>query len=160
MYYKVSILLCLLMSKFLDGSAQQLVNIGDKWHGEINTKQKILLMPPLDLQNKIDFQYKDMPFTGAVLGDNVIYISTSAPGFEISGSKFIGQKLSSFANKKNISIVQGWGAYLPIDKEWYAGFDYRNVCDSSKVLFVFKSQRVLPNRVKSSLNTTPRRAKK
>lgn len=116
-------------------SAQQIPEIGETWAGEVRSREKLYVMPPYGIEDKIVFQVDNIEFSGAVKDKKIVFISTANPDFLINGKKYIGKPLSSFENRDEVVTVKGWGYYLKIDDEWYAGFDHRN---SSKVSFVFK----------------------
>lgn len=67
-----------------------------------------------------------------------LFISTRDTNFKQEGKAVVGRTLSSFKNKADIKLMQGWGYYLKIDEYWYARFDFNNIGDDSKVGYVFQ----------------------
>lgn len=70
---------------------------------------------------------------------NSLYVQTSDPGFKLNGKAVIGQRLSSFENRRDVKYISNWGNYLELNDHWYAmlGKKY-GVDDNPKVLFVFQ----------------------
>jgi hypothetical protein len=118
---------------------QKVPQIGDVWAGKVSS-DKIYLFPPFGFQNKIVFEVNKKKFTGAVKDGSkeIIFLSTTDPDFVVNKKKYIGLPLSSFSNKNDITIIMGWGGYIKVTRDWYAGFDDRKLSDSSKVRFLFK----------------------
>jgi len=121
-------------------TAQSMPRIGDHWDATIDSTQKILLPPPLGIKNKIDFECEGIKFTGAVSDRKIISIITRDPNFEIGGLKYIGTELSSFKDRNQIKQIRGWGNFLPLSDGWYAVFDFKDLSDTSKVLYLFKKE--------------------
>jgi len=85
-----------------------------------------------------------------------LYVVCKDPNFKIDGNPVIDRSLSSFKNKDEVKLIGGWGHYLMIDDNWYAGFDFKDLNDDSKVLWVFqydmgKDQKKLEERKKERL---------
>lgn len=118
--------------------AQEIPGIGQTWAGEISPDEKLYVLPPYGFQDKIVFKAGDINFFGAVKSGRIVFISTHDPGFVINGKSYVGTPLSSFKNRDELVTSPGWGSYLKIDDEWYAAFDYKELSDASKVVFVFK----------------------
>ena len=119
-------------------SAQEIPEIGQTWTGEIRHNEKLYVLPPYGFQDKIVFKSGDSDFSGAVKSGRIVFISTNDPDFVINGKRYVGVPLSSFKSRDKLVTSPGWGSYLEIDDEWYAAFDYKELSDTSKVIFVFK----------------------
>lgn len=119
-------------------SAQEIPEIGQTWTGKIEPDEKLYVLPPYGFQNKIVFKVGDSNFSGAVKSGRIVFISTDDPDFVINGKSYVGMPLSSFKNRDRLKTSRGWGSYLEINDEWYAAFDFKELSDTSKVIFVFK----------------------
>jgi len=132
------VLLLIFLTTVNSSFSQELPKIGQIWTGS-KTSGKIFLPPPVGIADEIAFVVDDVEIKGGVSKENkIVGISTTDPHFKINGKTYIGAPLGEFVNKDKVKLIRGWGHYLPIDEEWFAGFDYQTVSDSSKVLFVFK----------------------
>lgn len=132
------VLLFMFLTMTESSFSQELPKIGQVWTGS-KAEGGIFLPPPVGLTDKIVFSVNEVEFRGGVSKENkIVAISTTDSHFKINGKAYIGTRLGEFINKDEVKLVSGWGHYLPIDEEWFAGFDYKTVSDSSKVLFVFK----------------------
>lgn len=68
-----------------------------------------------------------------------LYISTNDSNFKLKGEPIIGRTLSSFKNKTDIKLMQGWGYSLKIDDYWCAAFRLQDKgSDDSIVVFVYQ----------------------
>lgn len=117
-------------------SAQEIPKIGQAWTG--STEGELYVPSPYGFEDMIHFDVGKIKFSGAVHKEKIIFISTRDTAFLINGKKYIGQPLSSLENRQDVEKVPGWGHYVKIDNEWYAGFDFKSVNPQSKVLFLFK----------------------
>lgn len=68
-----------------------------------------------------------------------LFLQTNDKNFKLKGESVIGRTLSSFENKADIKLMQGWGYYLKLDEDWYAAFRLNEIGnDNSIVRFVFQ----------------------
>lgn len=128
-------LTALFISSFV--SAQQVPTLGQSWTPSAQKSNKLFFIPS-GFHSSSVLNIKKIDYDVVTENNIVKFISTRSKNFEIDGIKHIGLKLADFQNKSTIKLYQGWGYYLPLDKEWYAYFGDKNLSDSSEVLSIFK----------------------
>lgn len=97
------------------------------------------ILIPYDRLVKRDVIYVDSCEINVVHSeDNSIeYISCNDSSFCVEGIR-PGAKFPDKLKGKELEYLRGWGYYVNITGNWYAGFDYNiEPTDTSKVLFVF-----------------------
>jgi len=122
---------------FFSCSSQKSINLGYKMNENSQSTSKILI-PSGALVDAVTSQYNNNSFTIGV-NDNktVVYISTIDPNFEIKGFK-INDDISKIFESSKVHYTIGWGYYIKIDSDWYAGFDISSKPNkNSKIQWLF-----------------------
>lgn len=118
--------------------AQKGINIGSKIEQNMKGNSKILI-PSGALVNSVTYLYNNNSFTLGINDDNsLVYISTVDPNFKIEGFK-INDDISKIYENSKVKYAIGWGYYIQIDSDWYAGFDINSKPTKlSKIQWFFK----------------------
>lgn len=131
-------LFILVFLSFLTYSCSKRVNldIGSKLRFPINS-EKYVLTPNGSLVFSIDTIKNGIAYTlGIDKGGNVIFVSTIDAKIKING-KMIGKSIGIISSK--IEYVKGWGYYVKLSNDWYAGFNYENKpTPNKKIQWFFK----------------------
>lgn len=123
---------------FFSCSAQKKINLGSKMEKKEQSSSKILI-PSGALMNSFSSKYNNNTFIFGVNKDEtVVYISTVDPLFEIEGFK-INDDISKIFESSQVNYIVGWGYYLKINSEWFAGFDINTKpTKNTKIQWFFK----------------------
>lgn len=134
---KVTITLVISLS-FMVCKGQEIICIGSRIEQNIAGTSKILI-PSGALVNSIEYTHNNHIFTAGIRDDkSVIYISTVDPNFEIDGFK-TNDEIFKIYESSQVECVLGWGYYIKIDSEWYAGFEINaKPTKFSKIKWLFK----------------------
>lgn len=123
---------------FFSCSSQTSIKLGNKMNENSQSTSRILILSGA-LVNAVTSQHNSNSFTIGV-NDNktVVYISTIDPNFEIKGFK-INDDISKIFESSKVHYIIGWGYYIKIDSDWYAGFDISSKPNkNSKIQWFFK----------------------
>ena len=98
-----------------------------------------IFIPSGALVNSFDYVDNGIKYNiGISSQGKIIYISTTDEKFDIDGIK-INSKLPEEYWYRKLEHISGWGYYLKIDSEWFAGFDFQTrPNEESEVEWIFK----------------------
>lgn len=115
---------------------QEMPKLGTTWDKIVNTKTK-LYVPKYGFVNKAEIVVDGVKFSlGLDSSDKIVFISTADKNFKIGNVKYIGEEIKSVSKK--INLINGWANYISLDGGWFAGSDFKEVNDQSKILFLFQ----------------------
>ncbi|WP_460764573.1 hypothetical protein [Niabella terrae] len=118
-------------------TAQPLPKLGVVWTDSIQTNRK-LLHHSGNFVDMAQREYDSCKFIIGLREGRIISLSTRDSSFAIGGKRYIGRLLSSFAHRAKLVTITGWGAYLPLEQGWYAGFAPLNLSNHAPVIFLFR----------------------
>lgn len=123
---------------FFSCSAQKNLKLGSKMDENKQISSKILI-PSGSLIDSFSAKYNNNTFIFGVNKDEtVVFISTVDPVFEIEGFK-INDDISKIFDGTQVNYIAGWGYYLKINSEWFAGFDFNTKpTKNTKIQWFFK----------------------
>lgn len=128
----------MLLLIFFSCTAQENINLGSKMDKYLPSTSKILI-PSGALVEAATYSYDKSLFTIGMNQDRVaVYVSTVDPNFEVNGFRINDELLKKFENSK-VHYITGWGYYIQIDADWFAGFDVNlKPTEKSKIQWFFK----------------------
>lgn len=124
---------------------QNKFQLGAQINGDISSRNKIMI-PSGALLDVKEIHYKNISYTLAISENKKIkYISTKDSKFSVEKLK-INDDISKIFDETKIKYIPGWGYYMKVNSEWYAGLDFRmKPTKSSKIGWFFKYEFSEPN---------------
>lgn len=137
MYHRIKILMAI--SFLLSCSTGNHLSLDTKLIDQKKNNEKILL-PSGEPANSTSVIEKNIKYSvGLSSKSKIIFISTIDKNFNLNGLK-VGNTLPfKYLTGNKIKYIPGWGYYIKIDSEWFAGFDFQIKPDKdSKIGWFFK----------------------
>lgn len=130
----MKILITLIMFLPIYGLTQLNLEIGAKI-GKSTTK---IFIPNGSLIDSYIVLSDSIEYTlGVNKQSELVFISTSDPKFSVEGTK-IGDFIIGLENENKIGYITGWGYYIQLNENWYAGFDCKSKPkENSKIEWIF-----------------------
>lgn len=132
------IFITLIVACSISCSSAQDLKLGTNFTEKVNTKSKVLI-PSGSLVNSQTFRYQGIEYTMGIDSSNkLVFVSTDDSMFSVEGFK-INDGILKLYDETKIKYIAGWGYYIKINSEWYAGFDIGSRPNqNSKIQWFFK----------------------
>lgn len=118
--------------------AQENLNLGYKVSEKTESNSKVLI-PSGVVVDAVISHYNNCSFTiGMNENKTIVFVSTADPNFVIGGFR-VNDDISKIFKNSKMNYIIGWGYYIQIDSDWYAGFDFNSKpTERSKIQWFFK----------------------
>ncbi len=128
----------LALSLFILSCQNNEITLGSKLENKEFNKR--VLAPTISFIPSTNIKINDIEYIIGVNSDQEIsYVSTTNSNFRVDGLT-INSKLGDIENDINqVKHIPGWGYYIEVNSEWYAGFDFQMKPNrGSKIKWFFK----------------------